>query len=158
MNLERSLTCVASRKCIEMSAASTKGPGSVVEEPTVDLFQVEAELEPEKLLRVSSLSEVNLVLEKAKFLPTTRTLISNIVTVIRGDVTGVQIMLLDPQLPPRISCAASILFPKATESARITLTKRYGEFCFRPNMLESEWIDAGKLDFQVRSFYKKFTD
>ena len=137
-----------------MSAASTKGPGSVMEEPTVDLFKVEAELDPEKLLKVSSLSEVNLVLEREKFLPSTRTLISNVVTVVRGDVTGVQLMLLDPQLPPRISVAASILFPKAPESVRITLTKRYGEFCFRPNMLESEWIDAGKLDFQVRNFFK----
>ena len=125
-----------------------------MEEPTVDLFKVEAELDPEKLLKVSSLSEVNLVLEREKFLPSTRTLISNVVTVVRGDVTGVQLMLLDPQLPPRISVAASILFPKAPESVRITLTKRYGEFCFRPNMLESEWIDAGKLDFQVRSFFK----
>ena len=152
MNLVRLLTCSGGQGVFEMSAASSKGPESVVEDPPVDFFLVEAPLEPEKLLRVSSLSEVNLVLEKAKCLPAARTLITNVVTVVRGDVTGVQIMLLDPKLPARISCAASILFPKAPETVKITLTKRYGEFLFRPNMLVSDWIDAGKLDFQVRRF------
>ena len=155
MNLVRVLTCSGGQGAFIMSSASSKGPESVAGEPSVDLFSMEASLEPEKLLRVSSLSEVNLVLEKAKCLPTTRTLITNVVSVVRGDVTGVQIMLLDPQLPPRISCAAAVLFPKAPETVKMTLTKRYGEFGFRPNMMVSDWIDAGKLDLQVRRFFKK---
>ena len=151
VNLVRVLTCKWRPGCVsEMSSASSKGPGSVVEDRPVDLFLVEAPMVPENLLRVSSLSEVNLVLEKAKCLPVARTLITNVVTVVRGDVTGVQVMLLDPQLLTRISCAASILFPRAPETIKITLTKRYGEFLFRPNMLVSDWIDAGKLDLQVR--------
>ena len=140
MNLVRVLT---------MASESSKCTESVAGEPVVDLFAVEAALDPGKLLRVSSLSEVNLVLEKAKFLPTQRTLVTNVVSVTRGDVTGIQLMLLDPQLPPRISCAAKVLFPKAPESVKMTLTKRYGEFGFRPNSMVSDWIDAGKLDLQV---------
>ena len=140
MNLVRVLT---------MASESSKCTESVAGEPVVDLFTVEAALDPGKLLRVSSLSEVNLVLEKAKFLPTQRTLVTNVVSVTRGDVTGIQLMLLDPQLPPRISCAAKVLFPKAPESVKMTLTKRYAEFGFRPNSMVSDWIDAGKLDLQV---------
>ena len=109
-----------------MSDESSKGPDSVMEDPTVDLFLVEAPLEPKKLLRVSSLSEVNLVLEKANCLPAARTLITNVVRAVRGDVSSVQIMLLEPQRPARVSCAASVLFPKAPESVKMTLTKRYG--------------------------------
>ena len=139
-----------------MSAASSKGPDLVMEDPVVDLFQVEAPLETKNLLRVSSLSEVNLELEKAKCLPAPRTLITNIVTVVKGNIMGVQVMLLDPQSPVRISCAASILFPKAPETVKITLTKRCSEFYFQPNSLVSDWVDAGKLDFQVGWFLKFF--
>ena len=84
----------------EMYDGASKGPDFVMEDPTVveaplnltaDLFLVEAPLEPENLLRVSSLSELNLMLEKANWLPSARTLITNF-----------QIMLLDSMLPARI--------------------------------------------------------
>ena len=57
----------------EMYDGASKGPDFVMEDPTVveaplnlteDLFLVEAPLEPDNLLRVSFLSELNLVLEE----------------------------------------------------------------------------------------------
>ena len=90
---------------------ASKGPDFVMEDPTVeeaplsltaDLFLVEAPVKPENLLRVSFLSELNLVLEKANWLPSARTLITNF-----------QIMPLDPMLP---------------ESVKMTLTKLRGGF------------------------------
>ncbi len=136
-------------KVCDMSAASSKGHESVMEDPVVDLFQVEVPLEPKNLLKVSSLANVSLELEKAKCLPAPRTLITNIVTSVKGVVRGVQLMLLDPQSPVRVSCSAGVLFPKAPETAKITLTKRCSEFYFKPGTLVSDWVDAGKLDFQV---------
>ena len=99
-----------------MCDGTSKGRDFVIEDPTVveaplnltaDLFLVEAPLEPENLLRVSFVSELNLVLEKANWLSLVRTLITNF-----------QIMPLDPMLLARISCAASILFPKRRSRSR----------------------------------------
>ena len=72
-------------------------------------------------------------------------------------MSNIQVILLDPPEPPRITCSANVLFPKAPDGVKLTLTKRYGEFMFGPNMTVSEWIDAGKLDLQVRSPKNKKT-
>ena len=134
-----------------MRDESTKDPASVIEECSDDLFLVEVPLEPEKLPRIDALSGINLPLEAANCQPGTRMLIVNIVRASKGDISWTQLMLLDPPDPPRITCSVDVLFPKAPAQVKFTLTKRFSEFFFRPNMTVSEWIGAGRLDLQVRN-------
>ena len=72
----------------------------------------------------------------------------------RGEVGHAQILILDAAEPYRLSCPVKTLFPSAPEGARLTLTKRFSEFQFQPNQTASEWIDAGRLELQIKLFYK----
>ena len=71
----------------------------------------------------------------------------------QGEVNHAQVIVLDALEPPRISCALSNLFPSAPVGARLTLVKKFSEFVFKPNATASDWLDAGKLELQVREVF-----
>ena len=93
-------------------------------------------------IRVPELSGVLPALKAVNCQPVSRTLITNVVKAARGEVEYAQIMILDPAVPPRITCSLNNLFPKAVEGAKLTLTKRFSEFTFKPNHTVSEWLYA----------------
>ena len=120
-------------------------------EAALDYWQEEIPLDPSRMVRAADLSSVLAALEKVKCQPGQRTLVVNAVKISRGEVNHAQVIVLDALEPPRISCALSNLFPSAPIGARLTLVKRYSEFLFKPNATASDWLDAGKLDLQVKN-------
>ena len=120
-------------------------------EVALDYWQEETSLDPSKMVRAADLSSVLSALEKVKCQPGQRTLVVNAVKISRGEVNHAQVIVLDALEPPRISCALSNLFPSAPVGARLTLVKRYSEFVFKPNATASDWLDAGKLELQVKN-------
>ena len=114
-----------------------------------DLWQIECPLEPSRMVRAADLSSVLPALEKVNCEPNLRTLVVNAVRITKGEVNYAQVIVLDAKDPPRISCALPNLFPSAPQGSRLTLTKKFSEFQFRPNATASEWLDSGKLELQV---------
>ena len=133
-----------------MGDESSKDHFSQAAEPVDDLFKIEVPMVPAKLIRVEELSNVLPALKEANCQPGSRTLITSVVKAARGEVEYAQVMILDPAVPPRITCSVDNLFPNAPVEAKLTLTKRFSEFIFKPNQTVSEWLDAGRLDLQVK--------
>ena len=123
---------------------STRGDSSSV------CFDVEVPLEPSKMVRAADLSSVLPALAKVNCLPGQRTLVVNAVKISKGAVDNAQVIVLDAADPPRVSCPISQLFPSAPVGTRLTMVKKYSEFQFRPNATASDWLDAGKLELQVK--------
>ena len=120
-------------------------------EATLDYWQEEIPLDPSKMVRAADQSSVLAALEKVRCQPGPRTLVVNAVKISKGEVNHAQVIVMDALEPPRISCALSNLFPLAPVGARLTMVKRYSEFLFKPNATASDWLDAGKLDLQVKN-------
>ena len=134
----------------------SKDHDSVHDEGSFTVFDVEEPLEPSKMVRAADLSSVLPALEKVSCQPGPRTLVVNAVKISKGNVDHAQIIVLDAVEPPRISCPIQQLFPDAPVGTRLTMIKKYSEFQFRPNATASQWIDAGKLDLQVKpEFFPK---
>ena len=135
---------------VRMDEEASKEHDSTNGEATLDYWQVEIPLDPSRMVRAADLSSVLAALEKVKCQPGPRTLVVNAVKISKGEVDHAQVIVLDALEPPRISCALTNLFPSAPLGSRVTLLKRYSEFLFKPNATASDWLDAGKLELQVR--------
>ena len=128
----------------------SKDHDSTTDEGSLTVFDLEVPLEPSKMVRAADLSSVLPALEKVSCQPGPRTLVVNAVRISKGNVDHAQVIVLDAAEPPRISCPIQQLFPEAPVGTRLTMIKKYSEFQFRPNATASQWIDAGKLDLQVK--------
>ena len=137
---------------VQMSEEASREHNSVNGEAPDDLFSVEVPFDSSKLVRAEDLSSVLPALKEVNCQPGPRTLVINTVKVARGEVSHAQVLILDAAEPPRLSCPVNNLFPSAPEGTRLTLTKRFSEFQFQPNQTASDWLDAGKLELQVKSF------
>ena len=135
----------------------SKDHDSVNGEVPENIWQIEAPLDPSKMVRAEDLSSVIPALKRENCQPGPRTLVVNGVKISKGEVDHVQMIVLDAVEPPRISCLINALFPHAPEGSRLTLLKKYSEFTFRPNSTTSEWMDAGKLELQVIKFSLNLT-
>ena len=115
--------------------ATKQGEGRSKHETTMgeDHFEIVVPMVPTLLPVINSSSDVVPELRMGKDGPGKEVLIMNVVKLTLSQIAYCQVVMVDQEKLTTMTCVVKHVFPGVPENVKMSLSKKYSEFIFRPN-------------------------